>query len=213
MKHDYFLHLTEVLKLLYSWFFPPAARALIGYFEVTWHLTTKLFPAKSLWAGNITKSMTSQGNSALTPADVDRRPPLRCLCTFFFMCYITNLLITGPSGNSSLCFPRLRLGETLRFSGNKMNCFPRDQSLSVDDRVLDLEAPIDHRKQTFRGSVSTSSEKVNLLCCEVWYILAISIPRQDIYPQEQSNTQQLVNWCPKQIVHDVNLFLWSIFHL
>ena len=31
----------------------------------------------------------------------------------------------------SQCFPRLRLGETLRFSGNKMNCFPLDKSLSV----------------------------------------------------------------------------------
>ena len=54
-------------------FFPaPAARALISYFEVTWHLTIKLFPAKSLWAGNSAKSMTSEGNSALLPANVDR---------------------------------------------------------------------------------------------------------------------------------------------
>ena len=32
-------------------------RALIGYSEVTWHLTMKLFPARSLWAGDIAKSM------------------------------------------------------------------------------------------------------------------------------------------------------------
>ena len=30
----------------------------------------------------------------------------------------------------SQCFPWLCLGETLRFSGNKINCFPRDQSLN-----------------------------------------------------------------------------------
>ena len=28
------------------------AHGLIGYFEVTWHRSTKLFPAKSLCAGN-----------------------------------------------------------------------------------------------------------------------------------------------------------------
>ena len=43
--------------------------ALIGYFKITWHLAMKLFPAK-MWAGNIATSMTSQGNSALLPANV-----------------------------------------------------------------------------------------------------------------------------------------------
>lgn len=40
----------------------PTARALAGYFEVASNSTTKLFPANSLSAGNITKS---KGNSAL----------------------------------------------------------------------------------------------------------------------------------------------------
>ena len=39
-------------------FFYPTVRALIGYSEVTWHLTMKLFPFRSLWAGDIAKSMT-----------------------------------------------------------------------------------------------------------------------------------------------------------
>ena len=43
--------------------------ALIGYFKITWHLAMKLFPAK-MWAGNIVKSMTSQGKRALLPANV-----------------------------------------------------------------------------------------------------------------------------------------------
>ena len=38
--------------------FYPTARTLIGYSEVTWHLTMKLFPARILWAGNDAKSMT-----------------------------------------------------------------------------------------------------------------------------------------------------------
>ena len=56
---------------------------------------------------------------------------------FVFFCYITNHLMTGPLGNSEFCFPRISMfpstssRETLRFSGNKIHCSPRDQSLSV----------------------------------------------------------------------------------
>ena len=52
-------------------------------------------------------------------------------------CYITNHLMTGPLGKSEFCFPRISMfpetksRETLRFSGNKIHCSPRDQSLSV----------------------------------------------------------------------------------
>ena len=46
---------------------------------------------------------------------------------FVLFCYITNDLMTGPLGNSEFCFPRI---STLRFSGNKIHCSPRDQSLS-----------------------------------------------------------------------------------
>ena len=51
--------------------------ALIGYFEVTWHLTIKTVSHQNLWAGNIAKAMTSEGHSALLPANVDRRPLLQ----------------------------------------------------------------------------------------------------------------------------------------
>ena len=45
--------------------------------------------------------------------------------------------MTGPEGNSEFCFPGISMfpltssWETLRFSGNKIHCSPRDQSLSV----------------------------------------------------------------------------------
>ena len=74
------LHLMGLTSLLfYSWkFFPQTAHALIGYFEVTWHLTMKLFPAKiseratlqNLWCQRVTAS-------ALLPTNVDWRPPLQ----------------------------------------------------------------------------------------------------------------------------------------
>ena len=39
--------------------------------------------------------------------------------------------MTGPSGNSWFCFPRISMFPEVkpRFEGNKMSCFPRDQSL------------------------------------------------------------------------------------
>ena len=82
----------------------PTGYGLIGYFKVTWYLTIKLLPAKSFWAGNVAKSMTSVGNSALLPANVDRRPPFRFVFTLRLLmssfCYIlTNHLMTGPSEN------------------------------------------------------------------------------------------------------------------
>ena len=46
--------------------------------------------------------------------------------------------MTGPEGNSKLCFPRISMfpetssRETLRFSGNKIHCSPQDQSLNVN---------------------------------------------------------------------------------
>ena len=52
----------------------------------------KLFPAKSLLAGNSAISMTSEGNSALLPANVDRRPPLLLpLHVFLFVLYNKSL--------------------------------------------------------------------------------------------------------------------------
>ena len=64
---------------------------------------------------------------------------------FVLFCYITNQLVTGPLGNSEFCFSRISMfpssssRETLRFSGNKIHCSPRDQSLSVYCKVKDTQ--------------------------------------------------------------------------
>ena len=64
---------TKILCCYIAEFFLPATHTLIGYFKVTWHLTIKLFRAKSLLAGN----------SALLPAKVDRWSSLLLLLHVF----------------------------------------------------------------------------------------------------------------------------------
>ena len=56
-KGDWPLHWLKQQILFYGWKFPPNTCALIGYFEVTWHLIMKWFFHQNLWAGNIVKSM------------------------------------------------------------------------------------------------------------------------------------------------------------
>ena len=111
---------------------------------VTWHLTIKLFPAKCHERATLGKLWRQTENSSLLPAKC--WPLLHVIAgisarfsnfAFVLFCYITNHLMTGPLGNSKFYFPRISMfpstssRETLRFSGNKIHCSPRDQSLCV----------------------------------------------------------------------------------
>ena len=79
---------------------------------------------RNIWAGNIAKSMTSECNSALLPANVDRWAPLqRGLMNFElqnFQLYNKSLK-DWSLGKQSICSPRIsmfpeaELWETLRF--------------------------------------------------------------------------------------------------
>ena len=90
---------------------------------------------QNLWAGNITKSMTSEGNIALLPADVYRRLPLQGLMNFQlqnFQLYNKSLKDRSVGRQLILIPENINVTRgTLRFSGNKINCLPTDQSLSV----------------------------------------------------------------------------------
>ena len=121
-----------------NWF--PTTCALID--QLRGHMTSnnETVSRQNLLASNIAQSITSEGYSALLPANVDRRPPFTTRFNEQFELQILQLynisLKTGPSGNSQFCFPRISVfplvppRETLILSGNKMNCFLRDQSLS-----------------------------------------------------------------------------------
>ena len=87
------------------------------------------------WASNIAKTMTSTGKqyaremSTAVARDRKWRDVVAGISArfskfaFVLFCYITNNLMTGPLGKSEFCFPR--------FSANKIQCFTRDQSLTV----------------------------------------------------------------------------------
>ena len=121
--------------LLYSWRFSRYSAPI--HWLVHGHMTSnnETVSRQMPWTGNIAKIWRQTGNSSLLPA---KCWPLFSNFAFVLFCYITNHLMTGPLGNSEFCFPRISMfpstssWETLRFSGNKIHCFPRDQSLSVN---------------------------------------------------------------------------------
>ena len=123
----------------------------------------KLFPAKCPERTTLRKLWRQTGNSSLLPAKcwpllhviracswkwpdfVAGIPSRFSNFAFVLFCYITNHLMTGPLENSEFCFPRISMfpstssRETLRFSGKKIHCSPRDQSLSVKYQILITE--------------------------------------------------------------------------
>ena len=104
------------------------------------------------------------------------------------LCYITNHLMTGPLGNSEFCFPRISMfpstssRETLRFSGNKIHCSPRDQSLSVN--CLILFSPAFRVKFPCTGKVTggvlltINISFVDVAGSEIWGPLSLTLKRQ-----------------------------------
>ena len=94
-----------------------------------------------IWSSNITVRMLTD----------DRRysEVWWCSSSFKIFIYIQNRFKTGPS----LCFPRIYMflsaspRETLRFSRNRMNCFPRACKLWVD---LSCFNHVKERKRRFQ---------------------------------------------------------------
>ena len=118
---------------------------------VTWHLTMKLFPAKCHERATLRKLWRQTGNSSLLPGKqfTVTRQMLTAVArdrwnfsAVFKFCFCFVLLYNKSLNDWSLgeqwfCFPRISMfpstssRETLTFSGNKIHCSPRDQSLSV----------------------------------------------------------------------------------
>ena len=77
---------------------------------------------KSLSRGNSAKSMTSEGNSALLPANVDRRPPLP-LNVFLFVLY-NKSLNDWSRGKQFILFPSTAPRGNIEILGNQNELFP-----------------------------------------------------------------------------------------
>ena len=125
---------NPLIILLYSWkCFRNRARShwlLRGLMKSD----TKTVSRQNLWAGNIAKSMTSDGNIALLPANVDRRPLfLRDSMNFLLQKFqLYNKSLKDRSlGKQLILFPSNLNVSRGGFWGNKINCFPREQSLRV----------------------------------------------------------------------------------
>ena len=91
---------------------------------------------QNLWAGNNAKSMMSEGNSAMLPVNVD------CLGDLFsYICTQKRFFVLhGPYkkslkdwslGKQLSLFPSHLNVSLSSISGNKINAFPRNQSLNV----------------------------------------------------------------------------------
>ena len=99
---------------------------------VTWPVTMKLFPAKCHEQGTLRKLWRQTGNSSLLPAKC--WPLLHVIreCIWRWPD-----VVAGISARYSkfafvlFCYITFLSRETLKFSGNKIHCSPRDQSLSV----------------------------------------------------------------------------------
>ena len=80
------------------------------------------------WAGNVAKSITSVGKSALLPVNDD------CSRELFYKFVHEKVFLRGLYSKSLKEWSRakqLKFASLGRFSGNKINCFSRDQSFSV----------------------------------------------------------------------------------
>ena len=131
--------------LLYSWKFFP--NSIHSHWLLRGHMTSnnETVSLQNLWAGNITKFMTSEGSSALKihillPANVDWRPSLQQgLLNFqlynksLYSWSLSKQLILFPSDLSvswGWQGKHWDLKETKIFFVN-INCVPRDQSFRI----------------------------------------------------------------------------------
>ena len=91
-------------------------------------------------------------------------------------------LMTGPEGNSEFCFPRISMfpstssRETLRFSGNKIHCSPRDQALSD---LLYSKNGSNGWKTNSATAVNISRVTVN--CFPVDVIIFVMLPAHGVW--------------------------------
>ena len=138
MWREQILTQRKQLKVLYSWRFSrysaPINWLVHGHMTSNNETVSRQMPR----AGNIAKTMTSNGKQftvtrEMLTAVARNRWNLSAVFQFCF-CFVllyNKSLNDWSLGEQWISFPSTPSRETLRFSGNKIHCSPRDQSLSV----------------------------------------------------------------------------------
>jgi len=128
------------LKLLHSRKFLP--NSVGSHWLLRGHMTSnnETVSRQRLWAGNVAKSMTSEGNSAPLPANV----VLTDDCSCSEVLWIFSFKISPQA--------------TLRFSGNKINCFPRDQSIFKCLLLWSRRLPSSRKQESLRMNENPPTE-------------------------------------------------------
>ena len=128
--------LVNKIYLLYSWRFSRYSASF--HWLVHGHMTSnnETVSRQMPCAGNIAKAMTSNGKQfTVTLSTAVARNGWNLSAVFkFCFCFVllyNKSLNDWSLGEQCILFPSTSSRETLRFSGNKIHCSRRDQSLSV----------------------------------------------------------------------------------
>ena len=117
-----------MLPKMFILIFCSTSQAFAAYIEVTWYLTIKLFPAKSLWVGNNAKAMTSEAkiNIAPLPANVD------CSVRFTFINLYTQKIVLYEATLFSCILLTLSLSLPLLLSSLLINQVIKQSTLFIN---------------------------------------------------------------------------------
>ena len=168
----FILIITYILTV--ALFYNSTARGLINCFEVTWHLTMKLFPAKiDLWAREQCKKIkTSEGNNFqlyntslkdwclgnLFP----RWPVIKCLLLLWSLLIVTQNLNWQPRW----LLPRKR--DSPKFRARDVGFFP---SLSGSGNHDDSDTRSCGKCDLTRQSFSCVPYQLNKIYIVIWLII------------------------------------------
>ena len=153
---------------------------------------------QNLWAGNIAKSMTSEGNSALLPARVDRSHTEKV----FFVGYIPDHLKTGHEVNSSFCFPSgpiINCWIYHRYAVNKwlnINCALLDGNASVLRNILsgsDNMVFKSRKRKPRQKAGNCTCENIFQCLCKAWELQSSNILSR-LFHSCQSLDTQVSQW-------------------
>ena len=125
------MRIINQIILLYSWRFSRYSASIHWLFHGHMTSNNETVSRQKPWAGNIAKTMTSNGKQFTVTHEMLNFSAVFKFCFCFVLLY-NKSLNNWSLGEQWILFPS-NLNVSLDFiSGNKIHCSPRDQSLSVN---------------------------------------------------------------------------------